>query len=153
MAKKKKKKKKEKDESVLWTGAKWVAVAGLGAVVGAYTVRYVDSFVAKRGLPIGPSSETSAALPEASNADPMSNPMAVQAISPMVPVAVPYPSWGNPYPIPVAPRRENARPNPSPSPEPESVIDIPDPDEVARQREEDFEELVARFEAGDVDLA
>ena len=138
-------KKKKKRGAAAWGILKWIVIAGGGAVVGAYSIRWVDRKFAKGGAQ--PDEGDTPAVEEPPGATPMSNPLAVQAISPLVPIAVPIPMM-QPAPLIASPPAmspghmfaPSAASNPEPAP--------PSPGEVRRNREEACEDLVKRFEEG-----
>lgn len=156
-----------KKPSMIWSAVKWTAAIAGGAVIGAYAVRFVDRRFG------GSSSETptgQGALGgaigggEASAIDmssPMHNPLAVSAISPVmpVPVAVPqmqFSSYGYMPPTMMAPM-PMPMPVQAPVPNPPPSVEVPrgpsrsELQAAARERKRrEFDELVERFAEGDV---
>ncbi len=158
-----KKTKKKTSQSHLWSALKWTAAIGGGAVVGAYAVRFVDRHLKLQpgaGVPGDEPMRENPGLPEAASESrsesPLSNPLAMQVVSPIMPVPVPVPSFGG--------SMFGFGPS-SPPPPPGHVYDstvtreeqspiISEPQLTARQlrqkrraeKEREFEELVKRFE-------
>ncbi len=162
------KKKKKSTQSHLWTAAKWVLAIGGGAVVGAYTVRAVDRHLKLKpgsGLPGDAPRRENPSLPEAHHHEspvhesPMANPLAMQVMSPVMPVPVPVPAYGGAM-FGVPPMQMPSMPPPghlfeSTAREAEPVDEAPAPltaREIREQRraekQREFEELVRQFEEG-----
>lgn len=158
MAKRKKNGKNGKEKKPHWAkrAAVTVGLMAAGAIVGAVSLRIFDRKFGKIGTQplLGPSSEEPMGYDGTPVNNPMGNPLAAAAISPVVaaPVAVAVPSMLNGWPgYPGNPMGRPVNPAPPPPPEiPEEVL--PDPDELRRQRDAEFDDLVSRFENGDVSL-
>lgn len=141
-----------KKESKIWAFVKWAAAIGGGAVVGAYTVRFVDR---KFGTGAGAPSVRDEAVGGAVGggeaygleSSPMANPLAAQAISPMVamPMAMPFPQFA---PFPSMPIQ---MPTPNPAPAPADRAERVESAAAARARKQaEFDEIVRRFEEDDL---
>lgn len=165
-------KKKKKKQSAIWGAVKWVAAIGGGAVVGAYTVRFVDRRLAARGIQTGlaPSQDEGPATGGAIGAgeayaaesvSPMSNPLAVQAISPVIPIPVGVPQMFPQLtapPVPPMPQLPPMHPMSSRHGG-DDLVDEPLPAknpietaaEARARKAAEFDELVRRFEDGEFD--
>lgn len=144
----KKKKKYHKEPSTIVKVAKVALPIMGGAVAGAFAVRFVDRTFGNK-LPSSVAPETA---PPDTVDNPMSDPRAAAAISPVVVVQQPQPygamhHWPGFAGNPAGPAAAAPVANPGPAAEPE-----PNPEEVRRKREEDFDALIDRFEQGDVSL-
>lgn len=148
-----KKRKKNNNKMRHWAvrAAVWTVPIAAGAVIGAYTVRWIDGIRAGHGgggteaLPEGEPAELEA------SSQVVVNPLAIAAITPVIaaPVAVPYitPMAAPPLsPYPVYP--EPGEPTPVVNPEPRRRTAA----EVRVEREASFDEIVRRFEAGELDI-
>ena len=153
-------KKKKKKKSKLWSAVKWVAAIGGGAVVGEYTVRFVDRKLGVGGSSPESNGEVGGAVGAGEayaleSSSPMSNPLAMSAIAPVMPVAVPVPSIS---PIPVAPMPQiPAAPSMSSghmfADEGDAAAAAPKIESAAEARarkQREFEELVQRFQEDDL---
>ena len=139
------KKKSERSSLGFWGALKWGAAIGLGAVIGAYTIRFVDKRLGAK-VPESEGSEGGSAFENAPES-PLANPLEVQAISPIVPVAMPVmPAM----PMPMMAAAPAMSPGHAFAPEENPKRDRPSAAEVRRNREDAFEDLVRRFEEGEL---
>lgn len=152
---------KKKKPSLFWSGVKWAAVVGGGAVLGAYTVRFVDRKFGAPGVDRGDGDAEQRAIAEEApqSSSPLSNPLAVHAISPIMPIAVQVPPM-SPVMMPAMPAMP-AMPGLPPLHDEDSYEEhrprrenpVPPKMTAAERRakkEADFEELVARFEKNEM---
>lgn len=155
MAKRRKNRPKKK-RSLVVRAAVWTIPIAAGAVVGAYAIRWIDDF--RKPKVAGAIAGATAQEPievEVQEYGPAPNPLAMAAITPVIaaPVAVPYlaapmvPSA--PYPNPYSAPAVEPVPNPlAPPPPPKRRTAA----EVRAEREANFDDIVARFEAGEIDF-
>lgn len=145
----------KKKEHWGWSVAKFTAIAVGGAVAGAYGVRAIDRyFVDKYGRApfTGGGGAAAGALEEGESDEPVSNPrIQPQAIAPVLPLFPVAPMQIMPPPVMhIAGSGYSAVPSSVPA----EVVPARrnggrrNADETVRKRSEDFEALVAKFDAG-----